>query len=262
MDTILPLSLFAASALALSRLPKPETLPPPAPNVLSDTILETLQEDSKEVPFYKFVLTGGPCGGKTTALARVSSFLRQRGYSVYTVPEAATIMFGHGASTADFGIDNFSFNFQVALMKCQMQLEDTFETVGRATYRPTVLLCDRGLMDGKAYLPEEEWDKMVRRMGIKTDIDIREGRYNAVFHLVSAALGAEKFYTTTNNRTRMETVDEAKAQVRDRGETTQAQDQEKRQNAILVRGTAVRECIADNELLARSAGTRHWWRNR
>lgn len=35
----------------------------------------------------RFVLTGGPCAGKTTALARLSSFLRHRGYRVYTVPE-------------------------------------------------------------------------------------------------------------------------------------------------------------------------------
>jgi hypothetical protein len=119
-------------------------------------------------------------------------------------------MFSHGCSGADFSLPDFSFNFQVALMKCQMQLEDTFEVVCRATGRPSVLICDRGLMDGKAYMPQEDWDKMVRRMGIKTDIDIREGRYNAVFHLVTAALGAERFYTTANNATRLETVDEAK----------------------------------------------------
>ncbi len=41
----------------------------------------------KSAPFYKLVLTGGPCGGKTTALARLSSYLRERGFEVFTVPE-------------------------------------------------------------------------------------------------------------------------------------------------------------------------------
>ena len=36
-------------------------------------------QDSNQIPLYKFVLTGGPCGGKTTGLARVYSFLKERG---------------------------------------------------------------------------------------------------------------------------------------------------------------------------------------
>lgn len=36
-------------------------------------------QQSSQIPFYKFVLTGGPCGGKTTGLARVYSFLKERG---------------------------------------------------------------------------------------------------------------------------------------------------------------------------------------
>ena len=36
-------------------------------------------QNSSQVPIYKFVLTGGPCGGKTTGLARIYSFLRERG---------------------------------------------------------------------------------------------------------------------------------------------------------------------------------------
>jgi len=46
--------------------------------------------------------------------------------------------------------------------------------------------------------------------GVKL-VDIRDKRYNAVFHLVTAAIGAEKFYTTGNNAARRETVEEARA---------------------------------------------------
>ena len=42
------------------------------------------------------------------------------------------------------------------------------------------------------------------------EVELRDG-YDAVFHLVTAAKGAEKFYTTANNTARTETVDEAAA---------------------------------------------------
>ena len=34
-------------------------------------------------------------------------------------------------------------------------------------------------MDGKAYMPQENWEKMIAKLGLGTDVDIREGRYNA-----------------------------------------------------------------------------------
>ena len=37
-----------------------------------------LTTDNQKI--YKFVLTGGPCSGKTTALERLQVFLRERGY--------------------------------------------------------------------------------------------------------------------------------------------------------------------------------------
>ena len=46
----------------------------------------------------RFVLTGGPCAGKTTALARLSQFLRSRGFNVFIVPEAATMLWSGGAN--------------------------------------------------------------------------------------------------------------------------------------------------------------------
>eukprot|EP00565_Helicotheca_tamesis_P002320 CAMPEP_0185739748 /NCGR_PEP_ID=MMETSP1171-20130828/36143_1 /TAXON_ID=374046 /ORGANISM="Helicotheca tamensis, Strain CCMP826" /LENGTH=124 /DNA_ID=CAMNT_0028411387 /DNA_START=7 /DNA_END=378 /DNA_ORIENTATION=- len=65
--------------------------------------LSTLSEAERNVilppsPLYKIVLTGGPCGGKTTALARLSSYLRERGFEVLTCPEAYTILASNGMS--------------------------------------------------------------------------------------------------------------------------------------------------------------------
>jgi hypothetical protein len=38
---------------------------------------------------------------------------------------------------------------------------------------------------------------------------MRDKRYDAVFHLVTAADGATMYYTTANNTARGETIDEA-----------------------------------------------------
>ena len=45
----------------------------------------------------RILLTGGPCAGKTTALAAISQDLTQLGYKVLVVPEAATMIMKGGA---------------------------------------------------------------------------------------------------------------------------------------------------------------------
>ena len=42
-------------------------------------------------------LTGGPCAGKTTALATLTDQLTTKGFKVLIVPEAATMMMKGGA---------------------------------------------------------------------------------------------------------------------------------------------------------------------
>ena len=68
----------------------------------SDARLEGL--DLKPLPIiktnkiHKIVLTGGPCAGKTTALALISDRLRERGYQVLSAPECASLVFGGGVT--------------------------------------------------------------------------------------------------------------------------------------------------------------------
>lgn len=164
----------------------------------------------KAAPFFKFVLTGGPCGGKTTSLARLSSYLRERGFEVMTAPEAFTILAGNGFRMDYFAIDGMPHCVQNTVMDMQITIEDSFERILRAKGKPGVLLCDRGLMDGAAYMDPVSWDEFLLKRGISAT-EIREGRYNAVFHLVSAADGAEPFYTLDNNLARTETPEEARA---------------------------------------------------
>ena len=70
-----------------------------------------------------------------------------------------------------------------------------------------LLVCDRGVMDGKAYMSDEDYHKMLADLNVD-EIQLRDN-YDAVFHLVTAAKGAPEFYTTANNQARRENLQEA-----------------------------------------------------
>jgi len=42
-----------------------------------------------------------------------------------------------------------------------MSLEDGIERIARANGKPAVVLCDRGMLDGCAYMIEEEWKELL-----------------------------------------------------------------------------------------------------
>ncbi len=53
-------------------------------------------------------------------------------------------------------------------MRTQMALEDLFSEMARNEAKPTVILCDRGLMDGSAYVTEELWSAVLDEVGLST----------------------------------------------------------------------------------------------
>lgn len=69
-------------------------------------------------PITRICLTGGPCAGKTTALATLSVVLQQMGFKVLQVPEAATLLMKGGAfiETGKMTLSK-AVRFQINLMK-------------------------------------------------------------------------------------------------------------------------------------------------
>jgi AAA domain len=152
---------------------------------------------------------GGPCGGKTTSLARVFSYLRERGFEVITVPETFTILSSNGLSFDFFTTGGIARVIQSTVLKIQMTMEDSVERVLRARGRPAVMLCDRGTMDGSVYVSKEDFERVMVEHG--TDVvQLRDSRYSGIFHLVTAADGAESFYTLENNKVRHESAEQAR----------------------------------------------------
>lgn len=159
----------------------------------------------------RICLTGGPCAGKTTALATMAEQLTSTGFKVLQVPEAATLMMA-GGCFIQTGKMTFAdgVKFQINLMKTQMILEDIFLETALQTEQKTILICDRGVMDGQAYVTDQVWQALLDETGWST-IQLRDRRYEAVIHLETAANGAEKFYTGENNKARYESSEEARA---------------------------------------------------
>ncbi|XP_028396886.1 TRPL translocation defect protein 14-like [Dendronephthya gigantea] len=157
---------------------------------------------SKGHQIYRLALTGGPCAGKTTSQARLSTFFENLGWKVFRVPEASTILLGGGVKFPDLTSDQ-RVKFQENLLKTIIQLETTFFELAESCNQNCLIICDRGVMDPSAFVSKEEWQAYLKKNNWN-NVKLRDERYNQVIHLVTAAKGATAFYQLENNNTRTE----------------------------------------------------------
>jgi CYTH domain-containing protein/predicted ATPase len=157
----------------------------------------------------KIVLTGGPCAGKTTALSKIIDRFSDMGRQVYALPESATLFYRSGVNLRT-GNREYFYAAEKALLLFQMQMEERFEEIAAAAGKPAVLVCDRGLMDMSAYLSGDTWQALLDDLNMSA-VQARDRRYDAVLHLVTAAKGAEAFYSAANSCHRTESPEQAAA---------------------------------------------------
>ncbi|MBQ8054112.1 MAG: AAA family ATPase [Lachnospiraceae bacterium] len=153
----------------------------------------------------KIVITGGPCAGKTTALSWIMNSFTEKGYVVLIVPETATELINGGVApwTCKTNAD-----YQFCQMRLQLEKEKVFEQAARVMKKDKVLIvCDRGALDNKVYMDDETFEEVLRSVNVN-EVELRDS-YDAIFHLVTAAKGAEEFYTLANNKARTEGIEEA-----------------------------------------------------
>ena len=166
-----------------------------------------LRDEAKEPELSRIVITGGPSAGKTTGLSWIQNEFTKLGYTVLFVPETATELIGGGVAPWTCGSN---LAYQKCQMKLQLEKEKIFEQAARGMKAEKILIvCDRGAMDNRAYMDDLEFSQVLSELG-ETEVLLRD-RYDAVFHMVTAAKGAESFYTTENNRARTETPEQARA---------------------------------------------------
>ncbi|XP_030558166.1 TRPL translocation defect protein 14 isoform X3 [Drosophila novamexicana] len=178
------------------------------PDAMNASLKLKSSEPIKEVRVYKIVLTGGPCGGKTTGQSRLCTFFENLGWKVFRVPETATVLLSGGVKFSDLTEDE-AYKFQENLIRTMVQIENTYFELGNSNTRNVLIICDRGVMDASAYISKDKWEKMMAA-NKWNPVEMRDNRYNQILHLVSAANGAEDFYSTEDHACRSEGVELAR----------------------------------------------------
>lgn len=151
------------------------------------------------------VITGGPCAGKSTALTMIKEAFSKKGYTVFFICESATEIISSGINR---NTCKNEMDFQIPLFKIQNEKEKIYKEVAKTMKNKVLIFCDRGLMDSKAFMDNLKFKQLLHMMNTN-EIEVRDS-YDAVFHLMTAAKGAEKFYTLENNQARTETIEEAR----------------------------------------------------
>lgn len=155
----------------------------------------------------------GPCGGKSTCAAEIVKLSVRQGYKSITIPEASTLLVLNGGHYPGSAPDKRAIllSYEKILFQLQLQLEETFMQLAlhhESQGEKVLVVCDRGLLDIKAYAPDDIWPSLLSHFNLTEEA--MASRYGLIVHLVTAADGAETFYTTSNNAARRETVEEAR----------------------------------------------------
>lgn len=147
----------------------------------------------------KIVLTGGPCAGKSEATAFLKNELLNAGYKVFTVNETASELIAAGILPSVIG----RVEFQSLLLNMQLKKEEAYSYAATLINdEKTVIIYDRGVLDGKAYITDLQFNSIIKSLAL-TENDLRD-RYDAVFHLRSSSKSDDDIYTLENNKARSE----------------------------------------------------------
>ena len=153
----------------------------------------------------KIVISGGPCAGKSCALQHIQQKFTEKGWNVLLVSESATelILGGIAPWSCTSLLEYQSYQTQLQLTK-----EDIFDDMAKSMKKPVLIVCDRGLMDAKAYMTLNDFNTMLDRYGTCEKVWL--DRYDAVFLLETTAKGKEECYSHCTNEARSEGLELAR----------------------------------------------------
>lgn len=156
----------------------------------------------------RIVLTGGPGSGKTTVLNSIVNMYTSLGVKVVVVSETATEIINSGIKP--FGDDKIEMlDFQKLVLSLQLSKEKIYDEAIRMYQKvhpneDILIIYDRGSIDNKAYITDEEFDTVMQSV-CDADYSTILNKYDLIIDLV----GSKKFYTLENNKARSESADVA-----------------------------------------------------
>jgi len=146
----------------------------------------------KEFRTYLIAATGGPGAGKSDSLPEVARRMSDQGFNVHVGFEAATRLINAGAKPWEMTAEQH-FDFQVGHVAMQLAHEKEMLALAQGNQGDSIILCDRGLMDGAAYIGMEVWPRVLAANGLDL-ASASTNRYDAVIHLESLAkIDASKY---------------------------------------------------------------------
>ena len=153
----------------------------------------------------KIVLTGGPSSGKSSSLECIEKHLLNLGYVILIVNESATELINSGIKP--IGENKISMiDFQDIILRYQLFKENLIEeTANNYIDKDIVILYDRGVMDNKAYISDQEFKCLLNKYNLYEEDLVN--RYDLIIHLETGA--KKSYYRTDNNKARYNSIKEA-----------------------------------------------------
>ena len=127
----------------------------------------------------KIVVTGGPCSGKTTALADLSDYFETIGWKVVIVGNVVAEAAADGIQRDDFG---GTLAYEDYLFTRQINKEDTTDEFCKSLgYQKVLVVGNCGLLDVRACIGEKPFDDLLAKHHLAYEEILQ--RYDGVFHL-------------------------------------------------------------------------------
>lgn len=144
----------------------------------------------------KIAVTGGPCGGKSEVMEALKEIF---GQSATIMPEVATQLLEIPYGEGGVGIpgkdlewsQDWQDNFQQMVIDKQLEDETILTQIASLRETDVILICDRGVLDGAAYL-EGGRHEFLEKFSLSEEQCF--GLYDAVIHLNSLATDNPELY--------------------------------------------------------------------
>ena len=155
-----------------------------------DKILLKEKEPKKVQIIKKIVITGGSDAGKTTAMNWIQNNFEKKGYKVIFIDSAAKEFINDGVLKGEL---KSTLKYQSIVIDMQIAKEKIYEEAAKQLpFEKILLVCKRGTVDAKAYMTNRDFEYMLKERNLN-EIELRDA-YDAVFHLVTSASGAEEYF--------------------------------------------------------------------
>lgn len=138
----------------------------------------------------KICLTGGPCGGKTSAYSFLKEKLTDAGYQIFFVPECSSELRLNGIVP---GKEIPLIEFQKFILDKMLLNEQIYDRMSEFYDDDKIIVFyDRALLDPLAYMDCQDYIDLLATKDMTLEDAAK--RYDMVIHLVTAADGAINFY--------------------------------------------------------------------